>query len=102
MAMKPMTMRELADMGHLIGHSGEDIELVGTRFRVGCSCGYRSTTRTTQHLALEAIVHHLLKAVRAYAATGRPLPDIPAPGARRDTPAEPAARRPGARVRSAS
>lgn len=86
--MEPMTLRELADLGHLIGHSGTEIVQTssGARWSVGCSCGYTSTTRRTQADALGAIVHHLRKELRTYAATGRPLPDIPLPGARRDTP----------------
>lgn len=100
MAMQPMTLKELADLGHLVGHSGTEIVQTssGARWSVGCSCGYQSTTRRTQADALEAIVHHLRKAVTAYAATGRPLPDIPLPGSRRERPTE---SRPRA-VRSAS
>lgn len=86
--MKPMTLRELADLGHLVGHSATDITPTasGARFTVGCSCGMRTTTRRTEADCLEAIIFHLKKEVAAYAASGRPLPDIPLPGARRDTP----------------
>lgn len=88
--MKPMTMRELADLGHLLGHSGTDIVQTssGARWSVGCSCGYVAATRRTQADALDAIVRHLLKVIAAHGASGRPLPDIPLPGARRDAPAQ--------------
>ncbi len=103
-AMQPMTLKELADLGHLVGHSGTEVTQTssGARWSVGCSCGYRSTTRRTQADALGAIVHHLKKEVAAYAATGRTLPDIPLPSAARNTPEELADRSTPRRVRSAS
>ncbi len=103
-AMKPMTLREVADLGHLLGHSGTEITQTasGARWTVGCSCGYLAATRRTQADALDAIVRHLLKTIAAHGASGRPLPDIPLPGARRDTQAEVADKQVPRAVRSAS
>lgn len=78
--MKPMSLKELAQLAHLVGHSATEIERSSTardKMWIGCSCGYRTTVRRTEALCIKAITHHLYGAVAEYAATGLPLPDEP-------------------------
>lgn len=64
-----MTRTELFELAHELGHTDPALfETPGRRWFVTCSCGYRSTTRTSDVLALEAGVHHVLKAAREYLA----------------------------------
>lgn len=46
-------------------------ETAGGRWFMTCSCGYKSATRTSELLALEAGVHHVRKAVKEAARNGR-------------------------------
>lgn len=41
-----------------------------SRFRVHCTCGYSSTTRTSRPLAVEALAHHLAKVAGARVVNG--------------------------------
>lgn len=74
-----MTLKDLAEFGHMLGHSATDVlpTASGARFTVACSCGYESTTRRTQADAIGAIVHHLRGVVLAFHRTGRDLPAQP-------------------------
>jgi hypothetical protein len=73
--MVQMSLRDLAEFGHLLGHSATEIKtLRDGRYFIECSCGYRCTGRQTQRLAVEAITHHLYGLVKAYVASGKDLP----------------------------
>lgn len=51
----------------------------GRRFFAYCSCGYASTTRATQRLAVEAAMAHIDSSIRAWHQSGLPLPSEPGP-----------------------
>src|SRR3954452_20571181 len=56
-----MTLTELREAAAALGHV--ELRVVanasGQRFFVECDCGYKSTTRTSQRLAIEAARHHI-------------------------------------------
>lgn len=60
------TRAELFELAHQLGHTNPSIyETRRGRWIATCSCGYASTSRTTQVLALEAGIHHALTIARA-------------------------------------
>lgn len=85
----------LAEIAARLGHSAPVIESTasGAKYFGTCSCGYRCTNRRTPELVVEALVHHVKKAVRAWHATGAPLPEMPAAGVDDKRPAHLAEKR---------
>lgn len=53
------TLVRLARQGEALGHVIRILEPVPGKFRAACSCGYSSTNRRAQALALGAGFHHL-------------------------------------------
>lgn len=64
-----------AQLGHKL-----DVEPRGQRWRAVCSCGYESTGRTSQALALAAAVHHAGGVAGEATRNGADLPPAKAAG----------------------
>ena len=80
---------DLSRWGAALGHAAARVVPTksGARFVGECSCGYKSTTRTSQRLAVDALIHHLYKVIRDAKASGWVPPAAPAaPGAREAEP----------------
>lgn len=76
------TNEDLARWGAELGHSRARV-IPAKRpdmFRGQCGCGYTSTNRRTEALAVDALIHHLYKVIRDARAAGW------VPAAPRDTP----------------
>lgn len=74
------TRSQLFALAHELGHTNPAVwETNGGRFFVTCSCGYQSTTRTSEVLALQAGIHHVLKVAKQALASGVSLPGTVGP-----------------------
>lgn len=70
-----MTNGDIASIAARYGHSDVTVEQRGQWFVASCSCGYKSTSRQSQALAVDAAAHHLRTIVaRARAAGARLRP----------------------------
>lgn len=61
----------------LLGHfNAAAVRTVQDRYYVTCECGYKSATRTTLRLAVEAIQHHRAKVLKQARTDGVSLPSV--------------------------
>lgn len=66
---------EIGAIAAALGHTAPAVHATpGGRYFGTCSCGYKSTTRTTFALATDALIHHVLKVVKAARSDGVSLP----------------------------
>lgn len=73
-----VTRRQLAEIAEELGHTTPILESTPKgRWFGTCSCGYKSTYRTSARLAADALIHHMTKSVT------QALKDGYVPGSRR-------------------
>lgn len=66
------TNTQLGAWAEALGHTAPAVYPTksGARFYGTCSCGYRTTTRTSVRLAADGLIHHMYKAIKAARAAG--------------------------------
>lgn len=66
-----VNLKDMALIAEQLGHTAPAIESTPAgRWFGTCSCGYKSTTRTSARLAAEALIHHMRKEVSAHSRNG--------------------------------
>ena len=75
--MPRITLAQLARIAARLGHKDLSVDPRGNRWVASCSCGYRSTGRTSAALAAQAAAHHLEVIGRQFSASGKSIPDTP-------------------------
>lgn len=73
--MPNVTLKQVAAIAAQLGHSDLSVrETRSGRWIASCSCGYESTSRLNRRFGADAAAHHLEEIVRAWQASGAPLP----------------------------
>ena len=72
-------MTAASEIAQRLGHGACAVEetVSGHRWFGWCRCGYVSTTKTSEALAVGAVVHHVQAEIRQWQTTGRPATPAP-------------------------